>query len=308
MKFFTQVPIKQYTQKLDYQSEVVLIGSCFAEHMGNHFKYFKFKSTTNPFGIIFNPISIKKLLFRATDKQYFTREDLFEYNDLWHCFEVHSDFSRTEAEVILTALNDQMTLTHQKLQSATHLIVTLGTAWVYEHNQTSQIVANCHKVPQIHFRKKLLSVEEISQSLDEIAERFKDSQIIFTVSPVRHIKDGFTENTLSKSHLIAALHATLQKQPNCNYFPSYEIMMDELRDYRYYNPDMLHPNSVAVSYIWEQFRSHYMDPNCYKIMETIDSVQKGLAHRPFNPNTAQHQRFLENIQKKIAQLGDIWFD
>lgn len=309
MQFTTKVPVTAYHYPINYQSSIVAVGSCFAENMAEKLEYFKFQNTVNPFGIIFNPVSIERLLKRAVQQQFFTKEDIFFHNDLWHCYEVHSELSHANSEVFLDNLNQTLQVFHQQIIMASHFIFTYGTSWVYRHKTTQQVVANCHKVPQSQFDKEILSVEVITKSIQNTVEVIKkvnpNSQFIFTVSPVRHIKDGFTENQLSKAHLITAIHQILiPKSSFLNYFPSYEIMMDELRDYRFYAQDMLHPSQTAIDYIWIQFFEHYMAKDCHPIMQEVCSIQKGLAHRPFNPETTNHQQFLNSLNEKIIKLQE----
>lgn len=315
MQFTTKIPVQKSAFPIDYDSKVMLLGSCFAENMGNKFAYFKFQATTNPFGIIFNPVSLKKIIERSIQKNYFTENDIFFHNELWHCFEVHSELSNPDKDAFLESLNDLINSTNKLLNESTHIIITLGTSWVYRNIETNEIVANCHKVPQKQFAKDLLPIETIVQSLESILFHVSilnpNCKFIFTVSPVRHVKDGFTENTLSKAHLIAAIHSVLNQKfstslelttQNNIYFPAYEIMMDELRDYRFYAEDMLHPNQTAIDYIWIQFFENYVSESVFGLMNEICSIQKGLQHRPFNPNTENHQKFLNQLDLKIKAI------
>ena len=309
MNFTTKIPIQKYNHPITYDSKIMLLGSCFAESMGKKFDYFKFQNTTNPFGIIFNPVSLAKLIERSVQKEFYTEEDIFLHNDLWQCYEVHSELSHPDKAIFLHSLNELINSTHTQLNDLTHLIITLGTSWVYRNIETNEIVANCHKVPQKKFVKELLSPEIISQSIESILFTISvvnpNCNFIFTVSPVRHIKDGFVENTLSKSHLITALHKTITHHPlSITYFPSYEIMMDELRDYRFYTEDLLHPSQTAIDYIWIQFFENYISESEFGLMNQICEVQRALQHRPFNPNTESHLRFLEQLKLKIEQIKE----
>jgi len=309
MQFSTQIPIPQGDIKIDHTSRVVSLGSCFAVNIGQKLDYFKFRNITNPFGILFHPQALQKFIGFAVHQKQFAEADIFFHNERWHCYDAHSDLSHPDKEVLLTNLNAATTLAHAHLQSATHMLITLGTAWVYRNIQSSELVANCHKVPQKEFTKELLSANAIKKSLQgiiaQIAVINPSVQIIFTVSPVRHIKDGFTQNQWSKANLISALHDTLNTEHrilNTSYFPSYEIMMDELRDYRYYAEDMIHPSQTAVDYIWERFTQAWVSDESESVMKTIDSIQKGLQHRSFNPNSAQHTAFLYKLNDKILLL------
>lgn len=315
MQFTTKIPVQKSSFPIDYDSKIMLLGSCFAENIGKKFSYFKYQATTNPFGIIFNAVSLEKLIRRVVENKKFTENDIFFHNELWHCYEVHSELSNPDKDLFLSHLNSILESTHRHIAALTHCIITLGTSWVYNNIETHEIVANCHKVPQKQFTKELLSIEQTEKSLENIILLIHsvnpNCHFIFTVSPVRHIKDGFIENTLSKAHLIAAIHSILNKKfstslevtnQNRNYFPSYEIMMDELRDYRFYAEDMLHPNQTAIDYIWLRFYEHYISESAAKLMEEVDAIQKGLAHRPFNPNTESHQKFLAQLNLKIETI------
>ena len=310
MEFRTQIQISNSKNPIDYNSKIVSLGSCFAVNMGDKFDYFKFQNTTNPFGILFHPLAIEKLIDFAVFQKYFTEKDVFFHNERWHCFDVHSDLSNSNKEDLIANLNRIVTSLKIKLQDASHIIITYGTSWVYRNIATDMIVANCHKVPQAAFSKEILSVETIKKSmqntLDLIQKINPNVNFIFTVSPVRHLKDGFVENQLSKAHLITAIHQILQSAicnlQSANYFPSYEIMMDELRDYRFYAEDMIHPNSVAIDYIWQRFSETSISEESHSILKEVETIQKGLAHRPFNSNSESHQQFLSKLQDKMLKL------
>ena len=306
MDFTTKISIPKSKNPINYSSKIVLLGSCFAENMAEKFDFFKFQNTVNPFGIIFNPLSIEKLISRAMNSQEFTEKDIFFHNERWHCYEVHSDLSHSDKDEFLRTLNRTIEQFSNRIIQSTHSIITYGTSWIYQLKSTNQVVANCHKVPQTEFEKKILSVETIEKSIqntiDLIQKVNPNCTIIFTVSPVRHFKDGFIENQRSKAHLITALHFSIPNHLTSVYFPSYEIQMDELRDYRFYSEDMLHPNQMAIDYIWQRFFETHIDETIYPIMEEVASIQKGIAHLPFNPNSDSHQKFKKNLQLKILYL------
>lgn len=307
MQFFTQVPISNSRNPIDYNSKIISIGSCFAENMGKKFDYYKFQNTTNPFGIIFNPISIEKLIQRAVRKEVFSEKDVFYYNERWHCFEIHSELSHPDKDYFLKILNEKLNLFFDQISTATHFIITLGTSWVYKTIETNEVVANCHKIPQRQFTKHLLSATDISTSLQKSIDLTRninpECHFIFTISPVRHLKDGFTENQVSKSHLISAVYDLSQQQSaHLSYFPSYEIMMDELRDYRFYTEDLLHPNSTAIDYIWSLLIECNIKNSIYFTMKEIDNIQKGLKHRSFNAESIAHQKFLKNLNATIQKV------
>jgi len=306
MEFRTQIPILKSHHPIDYNSKVVSLGSCFAVNMAEKLDYFQFQNTVNPFGILFHPLALDKFIDFALNQNNFTEKDIFFHNERWHSFDAHSDLSHSDIDTILKNLNEISQKAKQQIEDATHLIITLGTAWVYRNNVSNSIVANCHKVPQKEFSKELLSVAEIEDSLQNILSLVEtanpNAQIIFTISPVRHIKDGFVENQWSKSNLIAALQQTLITKINAGYFPSYEIMMDELRDYRFYDRDMIHPNQVAIDYIWQRFSSTYISAAAYLVMDEVQSIRKALSHKPFNSNSEKHTDFLNTISHRISLL------
>jgi hypothetical protein len=306
MKFQTTIPIQKSSFLIDYSSNLVSFGSCFAENMSNKLEYFKFSTIANPFGIIFNPISLEKIIVRCIHKKYFTEKDIFFHHDAWHCYEVHSELSNPDKAEFLTTLNQLIATTNWHIENATHCLITLGTSWVYKHIESDAIVANCHKVPQQQFVKELLCVSDIEASLKSIVSEIQfvnpNCKFIFTISPVRHSKDGFIENNVSKSLLITALYHFLSKTTSSIYFPSYEILMDELRDYRFYAEDMLHPNQTAIDYIWMKFSENYIDEKEFETMQHVSEIQKALSHRPFNPNSESHIKFQNNLKQKIKAV------
>ncbi len=312
MNLQTNIPLtKRSSNLIDYKSKILLLGSCFVENIGEKLEYFKFQNLVNPFGVLFHPKALETLISRALISDFYSEEDVFFHNEQWHCFDAHSKLSNASKADLLSDLNNQIDITNQQIKTSTHIIITLGTSWVYHSLETNTIVANCHKVTQKQFKKELLSVDEITASLKNILSLINNVnhnvQVLFTVSPVRHLKDGFIENAQSKAHLVTAIHQVLnQKSPienrNSYYFPSYEIMMDELRDYRFYREDMLHPNETAINYIWEKFIEVWVSIEAQKTMKEVESIQKGLTHKPFNSNSEAHLKFLKNLEEKKAVL------
>ena len=309
MQFTTPITIPQSDHVIDYDSKILAFGSCFAENVAEKFDYYKFQNTVNLFGILFHPWAIHNIIHRAIAEEFFVEQDLFFANELWHCFEVHSDCSSNHKENLLKQLNQKLIVLKTQIQSASHLIITFGTAWVYRKKTTQKIVANCHKVPQTEFEKELLTATAIQQAIEETLAAIRgvnpNVHVVLTVSPVRHLKDGFIENQQSKSNIIIALHQAIRQFPAmANYFPSYEIMIDELRDYRFYAQDMLHPNAMAIEFIWEKFSQTYLSQEGQLIMKQVAVIQQGLHHRPFHPHTESHQQFLTNLQHKIMLLHE----
>ncbi|MGY0407935.1 MAG: GSCFA domain-containing protein [Polaribacter sp.] len=304
----TNIPIKKETKNpIEYTSKMVLLGSCFSENIGNQLEYYKFQTTQNPFGILFHPKAIQKLIYNAITEKKYSEDNLIFQNERWYCLDAHSSINSSDKKKLISSLHTALKSTKKKLEQATHLIITIGTSWVYTYLETDTIVANCHKIPQHKFKKRLLTVPEITESLYAIISAVKSInkkvQIVFTVSPVRHLKDGFIENQLSKSHLITAIHQLLDcARSDIRYFPSYEIMMDELRDYRFYAEDMIHPNKTAIKYIWQQFSTTWISSNSEKNMQEIEVIQKGMAHKPFNEKSVKHQQFLKNLETKKEKI------
>ena len=306
MNFRTNITLQKERNQIDYNSKLVLIGSCFSENISDKLNYLKFKTHSNPFGILFNPKTIENLISNAINLKEYSENDIFNLNERFHCFHAHSDLSSTSKNELLNNLNSEIKKTNKDLIEASHIIITLGTAWIYRHIETDSIVGNCHKVPQRKFLKELLSVKKTIESLENLITLIKSINskvnIIFTVSPVRHLKDGFVENSQSKAHLLTAIHQLTDKRNQLYYFPSYEIMLDDLREYRFYNSDMIHPNKTAINYIWDQFQQVWIDEKTIPIQKEIATIQKGLAHKPFNSNSEQHKIFLTDLQQKITSI------
>lgn len=309
MDFRTQIPILKNNHPIDYDSRVVSLGSCFAVNISEKLRHFKFSTTLNPFGILFHPQALNKFITTVSEKKNITEKELFFHNECWHSFDVHSELSHPDQQQLINVLNERILESYAAITAASHVIITLGTAWIYRNNDSGEIVANCHKVPQKHFKKEILSIEAIIANLQDciraINEMNPEAQVIFTISPVRHSKDGFVENQRSKAHLIAALQAVLHQplfENKTYYFPSYEVMMDELRDYRFYAEDMIHPSALAIDYIWSKFQEASIAEACYPVMKRVDAIQKSLAHRPFYSGSESHQKFIKDLHNKISQL------
>ncbi|UCD60051.1 MAG: GSCFA domain-containing protein [Flavobacteriaceae bacterium] len=309
MKLQTIVPLHSAKERIDYDSTLFLIGSCFVENIGRKFQYYQFQTLQNPIGILFHPKAIENFIERSIEQKIFKASDVFAFNERWHCFDAHSGLSDPSKELLLGNLNSALLNTRDQLENATHIIITLGTAWVYKNVETQKPVANCHKLPQKKFTKELLSKEEIEESLKRIIANIRkineNASVIFTISPVRHLKDGFVENQRSKANLISAVGKVMEDtSPNKNlhYFPALEIMLDELRDYRFYTEDMVHPNKLAIDYIWERFKNAWVAEKAESVMKAVEEIQKGLSHRPLNEDSEQHQLFLKSLNEKVLVL------
>ena len=308
MKLTTPIKLSRQNPPINYSSKVLLLGSCFAQNMGAKLEYYKFQQCTNPFGILFHPVAIEKLITRAVNQTWFTSKDVFLQNEQWHCFLAHSKLSNTSEEDLISALNSALEKLRFSLLEASHVVFTFGTAWVYKHLEKDTIVANCHKVPQKEFVKQLLSPDDVSDVLLGIETKLRTinptCSIINTVSPVRHIKDGPIANSRSKAHLIAGVQEIVSPEKLNHYFPSYEIMMDELRDYRYYKEDLIHPNQTAIAIIWEKFLSSWVASETFEIQKKIAVIQNGLLHIPFNGHSKAHIHFKKDLETKISEIKE----
>lgn len=308
MDFTTVVPVLEREDKITYNHKILALGSCFADNMSAVFKRYQFQQISNPFGIVFHPLAIEKLIQFAVQGYVFTEKDVFENQQIWSCYAVHSCCNQLEKDDLIDYLNAKTCLLKEYLDQANFIVFTFGTAYVYEHISSGEIVANCHKVVQKEFAKKLLTYQQIFDSYQRIINLVrsvnKTAQLVFTISPVRHIKDGVVNNQRSKSLLHAALQDVLerQEQSKVSYFPSYEILMDELRDYRFYQSDLLHPSEMALEYIWERFKEAYIATEAYEVMNKVQRVQSGLNHRPFNPTATAHLAFLDGLIEQIDFL------
>lgn len=273
-KFRTEVDIKPQAAKLDYSSRIMMLGSCFTTEIGKLLQNYRFDVTINPFGTLYNPASIHSSLARMVENRPFTPDEVIHVNPTDACaakkyasFYHHSSFARLSEEDFLDNANACLKTAHQRLVETDFLIITLGTAWVFVNNGDGKIVSNCHKRLAREFTRKLLTTDETAEILSSVAKMFPNKHIIFTVSPIRHFKDGAHGNQISKSTLLMGIEKLIGKYPHCCYFPSYEIMMDELRDYRFYAEDMLHPSPLAVKYIFEKFKLSHISETSFKQME-----------------------------------------
>lgn len=309
MRFSTSVEITPGLPRLAQADRLLLMGSCFATHIGKQLLEAKFQCNVNPFGVLYNPLSISAALRELVLGKVYKQEDLFFFRECWHSPMHHGDFSSVNTEEVLKRINMRLQVAHEQIYHLDALLLTFGTAWVYEQKQTGRIVANCHKQPEDVFNRRRLSVQEIvldyTSLLSGLIARNPRLKIIFTVSPIRHIRDGMHSNQLSKSTLLLAIEDLQNTFPeHVFYFPAYELVLDELRDYRFYAEDMLHPSSVAIRYIWERFVEAFFTEEALQIKEESEKIMKALSHKPFHPKSEAHQQFLRQIVLKIEQLEE----
>ncbi len=307
MDFHLEFTPKPFDIKINHQHNLLLIGSCFTEQIGSKLANHKFSVLDNPNGILFNPVSITKSISSYINNKQYSEADLFYQNECWNSWEHHSRFSHPDKATCLTGINKSQTEAYEFIKNADWLLITLGSAFVYELAD-KQVVANCHKVPTDKFKKRLLTEVEIyaglQSMLSEVIAFNPGLNIIFTISPVRHLRDGFVENNRSKATLIQAVHQLVEKNNACFYFPAYELIIDDLRDYRFFAEDMVHPNYAATNYVWEKFISTCIDEPSQKLMKEIAVVVAAKNHKPFHPTSEQHKKFLLSNLEKVKKLQE----
>ena len=307
MKLYTTVHVTPSEKKIGYGDKILLLGSCFADNIGAKFEEHYFQTTINPFGTLYNPASIAKAVL---DMGYGSSGmGLVEHNGLWHSMMHHGSYSGVDKEEVIARCEESRIQMRETLQQASVVIVTFGTAWVYEYN--GEVVANCHKLPANRFVRRRLTVNEIVDMWQPIIASMPDKHWIFTVSPIRHIKDGLHENQVSKAILLQAVDRLISmslsynlstETLHCSYFPSYEIMLDELRDYRFYAEDMVHPSAVAVDYIWQRFVETYMTTDTQQEMRILHQLWRDRHHRFLHPDSPEAEQFAEHIKTRLQAL------
>lgn len=308
--FRTVVPVKKLPVMISHRTEILCIGSCFAQHIGERLTTFRFPVMCNPTGILFNPLSIESALRRLLEKRRFGKEDLVFFNDCWHGFDHHSDFSGSDRDRVLATMNESFDRATETLSRADVLMLTFGTAAVYRHVRTDRVVANCHKMPHTEFERRLVPSAEIVDRYKKIIADLlalrPELRIVFTVSPVRHLRDDPHENSVSKARLIDAVFDLESRFKQVSYFPAYEIMMDDLRDYRFYNEDMAHPNDVATAYIWERFCESAIASRSREFIREFEPVVQAMAHRVTDPGSAAAREFAQGNLDRLRMLGRAW--
>jgi hypothetical protein len=311
MKFKLTLDAKPSNHNIAYGDKLMLIGSCFTENIGAKFKTHLFELSENPYGILFNPVSVTNTLTEIIDKKGYKADELFQHNELWHSWNHHSRFSAIEQKDALENINSTILEAHDFLESANHLIITLGSAWLYHLTNEAplgrgQVVANNHKGPINWFFKSLMQPNDLIDKLHALVARLQvfnpSLHITFTISPVRHLREGLIENNRSKAVLIHAVHELVNQCNQVDYFPAYEYVMDDLRDYRFYAEDLVHPNFAASGYVWDKLVDTYMDHKTQAIMKQIAELQLAMNHKPFFIGSVEHQKFLESCILKTETL------
>ncbi|MCC8155633.1 MAG: GSCFA domain-containing protein [Tannerellaceae bacterium] len=309
MDLRTVVSITNPAFYISHKEKIMLLGSCFAENIGKKLIETKFQVDQNPFGILYNPASVAQSLARLMNPIPFDEKDIFEHSELYHTFYHHSRFSQADLHTLLNVINQQLVYSSSFLQQTNRLLITFGTAWVYRLQSSGEIVSNCHKLPDKYFIRDFLSVESIVEQWKDLLEKVwiknPSLQVLFTVSPVRHWKDGAHGNQLSKATLLLAIEALCKRFPEkVIYFPSYEIQLDELRDYRFYADDMLHPSGMAIEYIWQRFAETYFTPETHRLLKEWDDIRKAIQHKPFRPESDTYRSFILQTLLKVEQLEE----
>lgn len=307
MDFRTTIHPREGDHYMRHSDKMMLIGSCFSDNIGAKLRDAMVDVVVNPFGTIFNPLSIASSLFKIIDGEVIAGSDLFLANGVWSCYDFHSRFSMSNKDFALERMNRSIAEAREHLLRCKTLIVTLGTAVVYRRRDTGEVVSNCHKVPQHEFTRRLATVAEIADALTAVIERIHEFnpelRLLFTVSPIRHIADGLEMNSLSKAILRVAINDVVRRYNDfVGYFPAYEIVIDDLRDYRFYAADMVHPSEVAIGYVWQMFQATYFDDRSTQAIARCERVSKRLKHRPMSNNPDVVARFNADTQAVIANL------
>lgn len=306
MQFRTEIPVPRAPFEISHSQQGLLVGSCFTTNIGTRMAEAKFPVMINPLGTVYNPVSVSTVVDILTGKRQFTDSDVFFANGVWQSFLLHTDFSALSKEEVLAHCKEKISLFQEQFKNLDYAFFTLGTAWVYELLATNEIVCNCHKMPTNQFRRKRLSITDCVLVLQTMVESLQalnpKVQIIFTVSPIRHWKDGAHENQLSKASLLLAIEELQKQQTSVGYFPAYELLMDDLRDYRFYEDDMLHPNKQAVAYIWQKFADSYFSEATKVLVQKLLAVRRAVEHRPFNAKSQEYVLFVQNTIAECVHL------
>ncbi len=305
--FRTELNPQSSKFKIGYENKTLFIGSCFSENISTVLSEHGMRVINNPFGTLFHPSAIRDCLDAIITKKKFNGSEFFEKNERFHHFALHGELAHSTLSKSVEDVNTRVEFAHEFLKSASVLFITFGTAWVYEHKLSGTTVANCHKVPADEFNKRKLGVNDIVSDFSYMINHLRNFnpglKIILTISPVRHLKDGFIENSHSKATLNIAVHEIIRRFENTDYFPAYELVMDDLRDYRFYAEDMLHPTEQAINYVFSKFAGVYFEKDTLELFNKVDEIRKAATHRPFNQNSEAHVKFLQAQLKKIDELA-----
>jgi len=304
MKLFTKVEVEKYSSKISYRDKILFLGSCFANEMGSVMKSLQFNVLVNPFGVLYNPASISNSLERLRSDRKFTESDIIVDNDIYKSLYHSSEFASMSMQQLISKINGLLEQASNHYKESKWVVVSLGTRWVYRLKTSGVVVSNCHKLTQNQFSREALSIEDIVDLLSPYISNSPEKLWLFTISPVRHWKDGAHGNQLSKATLLCAVEELQKRYKNILYFPAYEILLDELRDYRYYSADMLHPSGLAIEYIWKIFEENLIDESAKELISDVNKLNAMNFHKPLFPESAEFQEF----EKKRKILGKIVCD
>lgn len=309
MEWQTKVEIPKADFQIGYASRILMLGSCFTENIGEKLTYFKFDADVNPCGIVYNPSSAARVLEILLEGKPFTEDKLMQHDGKWLSLLHHGCFSSSHRDTCLCQINERLTRAAERLKNTDLLVITFGTAWVFRYKRDGRIVSNCHKIPASEFERFRLEPGEIVTEYTALIHRLRkvnpSLRVIFTVSPIRHWKDGAHGNQLSKSVLLLAIDSLVHRLEKVHYFPAYELVMDELRDYRFYAEDLLHVSPVTVEYIWERFRDTYMGKDTFELMTRIDKVNKTLLHRPTDAGSGKWLQLREKMSLEMSEIETV---
>ena len=304
--FRTKINIPKSDFKINHEDKIFLIGSCFSDNIGQRLNNSGFNVEINSFGTLYNPVSISNSLKIITRQLEVQKEDLICHEDLWKSFYHYSSFNSANKAALISKINDKINYVEYFLKSSKYLVITFGTAWVYRYLKTNKIVSNCHKIPSNEFSRELLTVAEIIETYTELINSLikynPELKVIFSVSPIRHLKDGNFGNQVSKSTLILAINSLIKNFSCCSYFPAYEIFMDDLRAYRFYADDMIHPSQIGVNYVWEKFIGSLMSKETIQIIAEVEKLNKAVTHRVIDKNSESYRKFIKNIEDKVNEF------
>ena len=305
MLFRTEINITPLTQTVSYGDGILFLGSCFADEIGSICRGLGFNALVNPFGVLYNPSSIAQSIKRLQKGTPFTHDDVIEVGGEFFCtFSHNTDFWCPSEQALLEKVNSHLAEAHTRFHQTKWVVVSLGTSWAFRDKTTGGVVSNCHKLPANRFERVFLSTDQSVTIMNKLLEAFPDKQFIFTVSPLRHLKDGLHENQLSKASLLLAVDQVSKSYGNAHYFPAYEILLDELRDYRFYKEDMVHPTDQAVRYIWEKFVEFAIDPSEYPAMKAAEELKQMLQHKPLFPDSDSYRKFEALKEQKIKEFRE----
>jgi hypothetical protein len=306
MEFFLPFHIQSFPFNISHREKILFMGSCFSEEIGNRLADLKFNIFQNPNGILYDPPSISQAIFSYIENAPIRQENLFESNGIWHSWKHHSSFSGINKNDVVAKIQASQSEAHSFLKEAEFLFITFGTAYYYQLHNDKEIVANCHKAPSHFFDKKMLAIQEMIDVMIQtikVLQRFNPSiKVIFTVSPVKHVRDGVVENNRSKARLIEATHSIIEQQENVFYFPSFELVNDILRDYRFFKSDLVHPADSAIDFVFEKFSDSFFDLQTKKIIDEIKKIKAAVNHKVFFRESEQHQKFITTALDTIHRI------